>query len=303
MKIIIFSLFLPLQLLFSQSQIDTSEYFPLQTGNHWEYASLDLESHTYIFDTIIGDTLMANGKTYKILKETYSDFNDVHYWFYRNDSNIVYTYSGIIDSTKCPEREYIEYDFTTPDSVIWPICFNSFGAEYKSCINTLIEFYSIFVAEAEIKEFVYVIPSVCDTIWSPLSTDIIDISKYRGVIRKMGETFYYVLNGAIINGQTFGTLVGVKDKITVPLAYSLLQNFPNPFNPSTTIKYSLAKEGNVNLTVYNSIGSKVATIVEGYKPAGNYSVQFNGSKFASGIYLYRLESGNYSAAKKFVILK
>jgi hypothetical protein len=85
--------------------------------------------------------------------------------------------------------------------------------------------------------------------------------------------------------------------------FSLDQNYPNPFNPSTTINYSVAKEGNVKLTVYNAIGSKVATLVDQYKPAGNYSVQFNGSNLASGIYLYRLESGTFSDTKKFILLK
>jgi hypothetical protein len=81
------------------------------------------------------------------------------------------------------------------------------------------------------------------------------------------------------------------------------QNYPNPFNPTTTINYSIAKEGYVKLTVYNVIGSKVATIVNEYKSVGSYSVKFDGSNLASGIYLYRLESGNYSAAKKFILMK
>jgi hypothetical protein len=85
--------------------------------------------------------------------------------------------------------------------------------------------------------------------------------------------------------------------------FSLGQNYPNPFNPATTINYSLPKAGNVKLTVYNTVGSKVATIVNEYKPAGSYSVKFNGTNLASGIYLYRLESGNYSAAKKFILMK
>jgi hypothetical protein len=89
----------------------------------------------------------------------------------------------------------------------------------------------------------------------------------------------------------------------LPQGFTLSQNYPNPFNPATTIKYSLAKEGNVKLTVYNAIGNKVATIVNENKPAGNYSVQFNGSNLSSGIYLYRLESGNYSVAKKFILMK
>jgi hypothetical protein len=98
-------------------------------------------------------------------------------------------------------------------------------------------------------------------------------------------------------------IVDVKNETVKLNDYTLFQNYPNPWNPTTTINYSIAKEGNVKLTVYNALGSKVATIVNEYKPAGNYSVQFNGSNRASGIYLYRLESGNYSAAKKFVLMK
>jgi hypothetical protein len=112
------------------------------------------------------------------------------------------------------------------------------------------------------------------------------------------------------NGDVYGRFInssstGVNDngKNAVPGKYSLGQNYPNPFNPNTTIKYSLPKTGNVNVTVYNALGSKIATIVNEYKSAGNYSVQFNGSNIASGIYLYRLESGNFSATKKFILLK
>jgi hypothetical protein len=94
----------------------------------------------------------------------------------------------------------------------------------------------------------------------------------------------------------------IKDKYSLT-DFSLGQNYPNPFNPSTTINYSLPISGNVKLTIYNSIGSKVATLVNEYKPAGTYSVNFNASNLASGIYLYRLESGTYSAAKKLILIK
>jgi hypothetical protein len=95
----------------------------------------------------------------------------------------------------------------------------------------------------------------------------------------------------------------IKSDLELPSKFSLFQNYPNPFNPSTTINYSLPISGNVKLTVYNAIGAKVATLINAYKPAGNYSVQFNAANLASENYLYRLESGNYSVAKKFVLLK
>ena len=96
---------------------------------------------------------------------------------------------------------------------------------------------------------------------------------------------------------------GIIESNEVVNEFILEQNYPNPFNPTTTINYSLPKAGNVKLTVYNAIGSKVATIVNEYKTAGIYFVQFNGSNLASGIYLYRLESGNFSSVKKFIFLK
>src|ERR1035437_5380448 len=110
------------------------------------------------------------------------------------------------------------------------------------------------------------------------------------------------LDANIVTTTVATNIIGA-DPQQIPVQFTLGQNFPNPFNPETKINYSIAKEGHVKLTVFNAIGNKVATIVNEYKPAGNYSIQFNGSNLASGIYLYRLESGNYSAAKKFILLK
>jgi Secretion system C-terminal sorting domain len=111
--------------------------------------------------------------------------------------------------------------------------------------------------------------------------------------------YYY---GAVIDLE-YTSITGIASEQLTSLSFNLQQNFPNPFNPTTTINYSLAKEGHVKLIIYNAIGSQVAIIVDEYRPAGNYSIQFNGNNLASGIYLYRLESGNYSAAKKFVLMK
>lgn len=89
----------------------------------------------------------------------------------------------------------------------------------------------------------------------------------------------------------------------IPSEFNLYQNYPNPFNPTTTINYSLPKAENVKLTVYNTIGSKVATIINEYKQPGNYSVNFNASNLASGIYFYKLEAGQFTQIKKMILLK
>jgi len=91
--------------------------------------------------------------------------------------------------------------------------------------------------------------------------------------------------------------------ISSPTNFCLYQNYPNPFNPTTTIKYSIPQPSYVTIKVYDVLGKEVATIVDENKLAGNYSVYFNASKLVSGIYLYRLKAGNYSQAKKFILMK
>jgi hypothetical protein len=88
-----------------------------------------------------------------------------------------------------------------------------------------------------------------------------------------------------------------------PKEYKLEQNFPNPFNPSTKINYSVPKSGLVTLKIYDMIGKEVATLVNENKTAGNYTMVFNGSNLSSGIYFYRLTAGNFSETKKLMVIK
>ncbi len=90
---------------------------------------------------------------------------------------------------------------------------------------------------------------------------------------------------------------------TVPTEIVLAQNYPNPFNPVTVIKFMNPESGNIKLTVYDILGREVATLVNEYKPAGNYEVKFNAAGFASGTYLYVLQAGNYTQTKKMILLK
>lgn len=116
------------------------------------------------------------------------------------------------------------------------------------------------------------------------------------------------------NGQPLGDLnwfpgvTAVDEVETLPVAYELFNNYPNPFNPSTTIKYTIPEQANVKLTIYNSLGQEVATLINTAQNAGSYSVTWNGEnksgvKVSSGIYLFKLDAGNFVATKKMVMLK
>ena len=89
----------------------------------------------------------------------------------------------------------------------------------------------------------------------------------------------------------------------VPKDYNLYQNYPNPFNPTTTIKYDLPKRSFVTLKVYNILGEEVATLVNGVKQAGSYSVVFNASSLPSGVYIYTLATNEFVSSKKMLIIK
>jgi hypothetical protein len=92
---------------------------------------------------------------------------------------------------------------------------------------------------------------------------------------------------------------------TIPKSFALGQNYPNPFNPSTLIQYDVAKSGRVTIEVFNVLGQKVQTLVDEYKAAGRYAVQFNATNLSSGTYFYRMTAGNgeFTQTMKMMLLK
>jgi len=92
------------------------------------------------------------------------------------------------------------------------------------------------------------------------------------------------------------------EKNILPKEYSL-GNYPNPFNPSTKIYYAIPKEGNVKITIYNSIGQKISEIINEFKNPGAYVVEFSGSNMSSGIYYYTLESNGFVLTKRMLLIK
>ncbi len=90
---------------------------------------------------------------------------------------------------------------------------------------------------------------------------------------------------------------------SAPEAYMLGQNYPNPFNPSTTIRFRLPRKSSVHLAVFNALGQRVATLVQGEQEAGYHEVRFDGSNLASGVYLYRLTAGGFAQTRKSVLTR
>ena len=81
------------------------------------------------------------------------------------------------------------------------------------------------------------------------------------------------------------------------------RNYPNPFNPSTKISWQSQLDAQTSLKIYDALGNEVATLINEFKPAGSYEVDFNASNLTSGVYLYKIEAGNFSQTRKMLLIK
>jgi hypothetical protein len=98
-------------------------------------------------------------------------------------------------------------------------------------------------------------------------------------------------------------ITGLNNAVTTPISFNLSQNYPNPFNPSTIINYSVPNESFVTIKVFDLLGREIKTLVNDEKPAGKYSITFNGGNLSSGIYFYSITAGSFHQTKKMVLLK
>jgi hypothetical protein len=138
--------------------------------------------------------------------------------------------------------------------------------------------------------------------WSAVQTGISN--------RRFYSLFFLDKNNGWLTGDSgsiyrFGTPpTGIQsEQVNIPNEYALFQNYPNPFNPSTMITYAIPSASHVLVKVYNLLGQEVATLVDAYREAGQYSVVFHTNSLSSGVYLYYINAGIYQTTKKMVLIK
>jgi hypothetical protein len=117
-----------------------------------------------------------------------------------------------------------------------------------------------------------------------------------------GGTYSYRLK-QIDNDGKFEYSKVIEINVGTPIEYELSQNYPNPFNPSTTIRFSIPEKGNVKLMIYNILGETVATLLNEAKEAGVHTISYNAAELKSGVYFYKLESGNFMRVKKMSLVR
>ena len=221
---------------------------------------------------------------------------------YRNDGVDIETCSDIptngYDVGWINTGEYLNYTVNVEETGIYDIIIRTSGNQSGGKI--LLRWDGI-----NINTFIDVPATGGYQSWTDIKIDSVDLTKGE---HKLSVNFYFGgFNISYIEFEQIET--GINDAETKINNFKLEQNYPNPFNPSTIIKYSIPKSEHVTLKVYDELGKEVSTLVDDYKEAGNYVVQFNiqqttkNKRLSSGIYYYRLTAGGVTDIKKIMLLK
>jgi hypothetical protein len=281
------------------AQVDSAlAFFPLNTGDMWQYryhfvndCSGDEQSSYHIVE-VVGDTLLATGYRYKIVTSNLPPSFPVGYLRVDSGSANVYQYLGsgdcLIDSLLATEGSWF-----FPNEYCW------WATECVSFDNEIILGLQT-VARHSVMSYVH--GGEYDLAYGLGRTQY--TTYVDGGCLPLLNSIYRDLVYARIDGVEYGTLVGVEEADnSAPASFKLEQNYPNPFNPKTEIRFQITENGFVSLRVYDVLGREVATLVNERKGSGTYTVTWNASGQASGLYYYRLISDELVETKKMVVLK
>ncbi len=286
-------------------------YYPLEIGNKWVYSetltNFDIgPSYSYNIKTreVLKDTILSNGKKYFKLYDN-TTFISSQISFERIDSatGLVYRFNG--ESDISPEEYLIDDLLSEMGDTILSYRDNVpfTNSNYNICVETgLTYFFGKLKSKKSFMKF--------------------DLTGYSyNLIYEVGlDSIYHSwdfgnslskIKGCILNGIVYGdtTLTEVNEKPNaIPTEFKLEQNYPNPFNPSTKISWQSPVSSWQTLRVYNVLGREVATLVDEYRNAGSYEVEFNVAQVSrlelpSGVYFYRIRIGNFIETKKMILLK
>ncbi len=274
--------------LFSQS------YLPLEKDNQWyfEYGSCSGSpvtgdcTESNVVSNITADSIMSDGNVYYKV----NGINIGFYEWFRSDSTWIYAYNEQ-ENTEVPIfnlKSEINEEFRYGDS-------QDQITVLKNRDSTV-----LFDETVEVMEF-HLFTGL------DISNEFIFSSKF-GFIKYdnigLGGWSYRNLIGCLIDDTSYGVTTSVNEYSNyLPNQVELHQNFPNPFNPVTTITFGIPKSESVKIKVYDILGNELSTLVDNYFPAGVHKVEFNGTNLSSGTYIYRIETNNKTISKKLILLK
>jgi len=280
----------PWKSLVADSSENLSKYIFSNPGNRWQYEGIvfnnDSSWSTGFTETrVIGDSLMPNGFNYTLLENLPSYGNT----YLRVDSSNQILYFYGYDECDNTEWDFLNYSFL--DSIFWNDCIFYHG----ELIST-----EIFISSMN-----DTFPSIMVEHLGLETQNILSENlgfTHISIAMGIGGVFYQLI-AAEIDGVTYGEFVGVVDEIPISQNFKLHQSYPNPFNPTTTIRFSVEARHASLLRVYDLTGRLVETLVNDNLQSGEHEIVWNAGSQPSGVYFVRLESGEFVENRKIVLLK
>lgn len=301
-QILLVTRVLSLLVIFSEICFAQSAY-PLDINNVWVYRDA-FGRHYHRYEVV--DTAISINDTnyYKLNNLSYEFSGGFYQWnsysrITEENYLVCYDeYGAYLD----PQIKVYKINSLPGDYWQNEIAPPGFGIEHYNVLDT--SYYLLFGTSTKIRE-VFLTDSI-------LREDYFYWSENFGLVQYTVHDFelgnYIYLWGCVINGVLYGDTtfltVGIDDVQNTPLAeYKLYQNFPNPFNPSTSISYYLPQRSYVKLKVYDSLGKEITVLINEEKESGNHTERFDDKYLSSGIYIYELITENFRQSKKMILAK
>ena len=304
----------------TQEEIDEAlRFYPLEVGNYWIYMDISNYNSAMPLDTtyysieVVADTVLANGQAYKMLKSVNNIF-PAHYEFNvrTNAANQrVVNYLERVDETTAniyqwrPEEadlfsEMLVDSLLTPmqefhDARRWPVP-EGFIA-YRAWDEDLT--FELFVEEVDVRQF------IIDGLWY---YDYYLAKDFGLSYICTGEISYRISNLIYFRdhlGNEFGepVAVSIPGETELPATATLGRNYPNPFNPSTTIPFELNSAAHVRLEVYDMLGRRVALLIDQPLQVGSHTARFEAENLPSGMYITRMQTEGEVLTQKMLLVK
>jgi hypothetical protein len=267
-------------------------------GNLWQYKVPPPPEDPYIKENWIGkDTTFSNGQTYRsILVDTYG-YPDTGTIAYRRQIN-----SRVYEYFPSQQKEFLVYDFSKSigDTIsVFP------RSSSDSSIVIVLDAGRINIFGKSRRYMTFYDKEIHSTMyWMDQITDSIGIT-----FSQIEPGLQYYLIGAIVDNAHYGNVTNVsRDENNTPDTFTLYQNFPNPFNPSTTIYVRIPRGESFSLFIFNILGERIRTLYAGKGDGYTQNIVWNakndsGIRVSSGVYFYQIYSKKYSATKKMLLIQ
>jgi len=273
-------------ILFGQSIEDNCQYYPLHIGDEWHYKITEYgeDSDPVISSSdryVIGDTVLQNGFKYFVINE------DGHLVFERIDSVNLKVMKYEQNACENDEKDIYSLDFNPDMQVQWIDCSGrDWDVTYKSS------------GGIEDSSYILLYSDMLDTRENHLDKGWGLSYGFTGEVNSV----YKTLTSAIVSGRVWGTS-GIKNNDLIDRKIKLFQNFPNPFNPITQIPFSIPTKSNVRIYIFDLSGKIIETVEMNNLMQGTHIYKWNGERYSSGIYIYKIKVGDHIQTRKMVLLK